>query len=348
MDSQTRGLHVSLIAIPDAVLSTLSGIYDVLSSVATLAPLSDCIPATAPFDVAIVGESGASVDLASGVPISTHHGIDDVDATDIVIVPSILLASPGWQTGRYPALTDWLSHVHEQGATLCSACSGVFLIAETGLLEGLEVTVHWSYADAFRKTFPNIDVTPERALLAAGAREQFVFSGASASWHDLVLYLVAHHVGTAAAQAVAKFFALQWHQEGLAPYIIFEAPRDHGDALIEDAQDWLADNYAAANPVEELVRRSGVAERTFKRRFRNATGLTPIGYVHRLRVEEAKRRLEQTREPIDEISWRVGYEDPAFFRRLFKRETGITPGAHRRKFEIPAHLRNEELCHGRS
>lgn len=110
---------------------------------------------------------------------------------------------------------------------------------------------------------------------------------------------------------------------------------DHGDAEIEGAQQRLAKHFSVANPVEEVVKRSKLAMRTFKRRFTQATGMTPIAYVQRLRIEDAKRRLERTDAAVYEISWRVGYEDAAFFRRLFKRTTGMTPGAYRKRFRIP-------------
>jgi transcriptional regulator GlxA family with amidase domain len=155
------------------------------------------------------------------------------------------------------------------------------------------------------------------------------------AWHDLVLYLIARYAGAAAAQAVARSFALRWHQDGLAPYTVFAGKRDHGDADVAGAQRWLDTNFPVGNPVEALLSRSRLAERTFKRRFTRATGLTPIAYVQRLRVEDAKRRLERTDSPVDEISWRVGYEDPAFFRRLFKRTTGLAPGAYRKRFRVP-------------
>jgi transcriptional regulator GlxA family with amidase domain len=115
--------------------------------------------------------------------------------------------------------------------------------------------------------------------------------------------------------------------------------RDHGDAEIQGAQQWLGEHFSVASPVEEMIKRSRLAERTFKRRFVSATGLTPIAYVQRLRIEDAKRRLERTDAPVDEISWRVGYEDPAFFRRLFKRTTGLAPGAYRKRFRIPEFAR---------
>ena len=327
--------HVSLVAVPDAVISTLGGIYDVLGSFAAVSAIDAAVPADAPFEVEIVGETSDPVTLASGLPVAAHKGVGQVAATDIVIVPSVLIPGARWQTGRYPALVAWLEAMHGGGATLCSACSGVFLLAETGLFDGVETTVHWGYAAKFRRTFPAVPVTPERVLVAAGERRQLISSGASTSWHDLVLYLVSRRVGPAVALAIARFYALEWHREGLAPYIVFAPPREHGDATVLEAQDWLAKHYPVAHPVEEMVRRSGLAERTFKRRFTQATGLPPIVYVQHLRVEEAKRRLERTGAPIDEISWNVGYEDPAFFRRLFKRITRLTPGAYRRKFRLP-------------
>lgn len=115
----------------------------------------------------------------------------------------------------------------------------------------------------------------------------------------------------------------------------FEGRIDHGDAEVLAAQRWLQTHFSVANPVEEVTRRSRLAERTFKRRFITATGLAPLEYVQRLRVEDAKRRLERTVDPVDDIAWRVGYEDPAFFRRLFRRTVGMAPGAYRKRFSIP-------------
>jgi transcriptional regulator GlxA family with amidase domain len=332
----TKPLHVSLIAIPDASISTLHGLYDVLNGFRMLRHLDDAIPESPPFAVEIVGEQSGAVTLASGLQARTHRGVDEVDATDIVIVPSVVLPSQGWTAGRYPKLTQWLADVHERGAMLCSACSGVFLLAETGLLDDRQATVHWGYAPQFRAQFSRVTIHPERSLVVSGDRNQIVSSGASMSWHDLVLYLIARFVGPTAAQTVAKFFALQWHRDGLGPYMIFEGRRDHGDAAILDAQYWLANQFAVANPVDEMVRRSGIAERTFNRRFQAATGHAPLAYVQQLRIEDAKRRLERTDEPIDKIGWQVGYEEPAFFRRLFKRITGVTPGEYRRQFQIPS------------
>ncbi len=225
--------------------------------------------------------------------------------------------------------------MHQGGAILCSACSGIFLLAETGLFDGKEATVHFGYAGAFTSLYPTVAVHPERVLVISGRREELVSSGASSTWHDLVLYLTARYAGATAAQEVARSFALQWHQDGLTPFIVFEGKSDHGDSEILGAQQWLSRHFSVASPIEAVVKRSKLAERTFKRRFVVATGITPIEYVQRLRIEDAKRRLERTDAAVDEISWRVGYEDPAFFRRLFKRITGMAPGAYRKRFSIP-------------
>ena len=331
--------HVSLVALPDAVVSTLFGIFDVTNGFALMGLRTAGPGARAPFRIEIVGEAVGPLGLASGIPIEVQRAVDTIETSDIVIVPSVLLRPGGWAKGRYPRLVGWLRSMHDRGAVLCSACSGIFLLAETGLFDGLDATVHFGYARQFSAAYPAVAIHPERVLVISGLREELVSSGASTTWHDLVLYLIARYAGSTTAQEVARLFALQWHQDGLTPYIIFEGKSDHGDAEIQTAQQWLSRNFSIANPVEEMIKRSRLAERTFKRRFVSATGLTPITYIQRLRIEDAKRRLERTDASVDQISWQVGYEDPAFFRRLFKRTTGLAPGAYRKRFRIPEFAR---------
>jgi transcriptional regulator GlxA family with amidase domain len=326
-------VRIGIVAIPDAMLATLSGLFDTFNVLALLAG-EDGIPARPPFQVEIVGESADPVPLASGITIPPHRAAAEAES-DILIVPSVLLRDGRWVQGRYPVLTRWIAARHAAGATVCSACSGIFLVAETGLFDGQEATVHWPYARAFAALYPAVSIHPDRPLVVAGRRGELVTSGASASWHDLVLYLIGREVGPAAAQRVSRLFALQRHVDGLAPFIVFDPPRDHGDAVVADAQAWLDTHAAVASPVREAARRSGLSERGFARRFRAATGLAPLDYVQRLRVEQAKRRLERTSDPVEEVGWKVGYEDPAAFRRLFQRIAGISPGRYRRQFAVP-------------
>jgi len=326
---QDRMPHVSLIALPDATLSTLAGLYDVLGL------FNQVVPENQPFETEIVAPSHHLVSTASGLPLNAHKTIKDVGHTDIVIVPSLLLANGHWQQGRYPQLVTWLKAMYDQGAILCSACSGVLVLAETGLLDGREATLHWAYERTFKANFPKIRLRPERVLIVTGSGQRFVMSGASASWHDLALYLVARYAGPSAALSIAKFFMLQWHTDGQKPYFAFKEETDHGDAVILQAQQWMREHLDSDNPVEEAVQQTGLAERSFKRRFQKATGHNPIAYMQQLRVDAAKKQLELGDEAIDEISYRIGYADPAFFNRLFKRTTGLTPGAYRKKFRVP-------------
>ena len=332
-------LRVSLLVLADAMVGSVTGMFDTLSCFRLLGTFDGSVPASSPFAVELVAASRDAVPTASGLSLPVHRSIADPGGTDIAILPSLLVAGGTWRTDRYPELVAWLQRLHGEGAMLCSACSGVLLIAETGLLSGREATIHPAYARTFRSNFPDVRLRLSETLVATGEREELVMAGASASWHDLVLYLVARHVGPTAAQALARFLLLQWHTDGQAPYVPFDAPRDPGDAIVVEAQEWLDTGYAVAAPVTELVERSGLPERTFKRRFARATGYSPIEYVQHVRVEEAKRRLERTSEPVDAISYAVGYEDPASFRRLFKRITGVTPGVYRRKLQLPAFAR---------
>jgi transcriptional regulator GlxA family with amidase domain len=222
--------------------------------------------------------------------------------------------------------------MHDRGASLCSACTGVLLLAETGLLDGHAATIHWAFAPTFRRHFPDVRLRTEEVLVTAGARDEFVMTGGVMSWHDLALHLIARHVGPTAAAGMARLLMLQWHNEGQTPYTTFAPTTDHGDALVLKLQQWLETHYMVANPVEALAQSAALPRRSLERRFARATGLSPIAYVQARRIEEAKRRLERTAAPVDQVGYDVGYENTAFFRRLFKRATNLSPSAYRRRF----------------
>jgi transcriptional regulator GlxA family with amidase domain len=337
-------IRVCIVATPDAMVGPISGLYETLMSVGPVAVAEHDAPAdAAPFAVEIVGLSAGPMRSARSLPLAAHRSIDDVAETDVVIVPSMEIDGRGeWVPGRHPEIVAWLRAMHAGGATICSACSGGMLTAETGLLDGNEATVHWISEAAFRKRHPEVILRIDQSLVVSGEGGRLICSGASSAWHDLALHLVARHVGPATATALARFMLMEWHPDGQAAFGVFDPPTDHGDAAIASTQRWIAEHLAVANPVEQMVEQSGVPERTFKRRFRAATGETPITYVQRSRVERAKRRLEQSTDSIEEISWAVGYEDPASFRRLFKRLTGLTAGEYRRRFRLPGLERSRE------
>lgn len=325
--------HVSLIAVPGTLAMPIAGLYEVLTAFPVVAAFHEGVPAIPPFEVEIVGAARTTMAAASGLPIAVQRSIEEIERTDILVVPTMAVEE-GWQTGRHPELVAWMRRMHASGAMLCSACTGLALLAETGLLDGRQATTHWAFGPSFQRNFPTVELCLGEVLVTAGEREEFAMSGGAASWQDLVLYLIGRFVSPMASQAVAKFELLERHAEGQAPYLPFMPRTQHGDSLVLGLQQWLGDNFAVASPVAEMTRKAGLSPRAFERRFQRATGLSPIGYVQRVRVEEAKRRLERTDAPIDDISWNVGYEDAAAFRRLFKRIARVTPGAYRRKFAV--------------
>jgi transcriptional regulator GlxA family with amidase domain len=251
------------------------------------------------------------------------------------VVASMLFENHEWVTGRHPEVVDWLRRMHGQGADLASACAGALLLAETGLLDGLEATTHWAFAATFRRNFPNVRLRVEELLIVGGRNNELVMSGAASSWQDLILFLISRHASPDAAQEIGKFLLYQWNTRSQAPFIPFAPAFDHGDALIREVQRSLEEDPSTADSVEEMAERCGLPYSSFRRRFRRATGYSPLQYLQHLRIEEAKRLLEQTSRSVDDICWAVGYEQPASFRRLFKRLTSLAPSEYRRKFRAP-------------
>lgn len=334
--AESLPLHVSLAAVPGSLSSPITGLYELLTAFPVVADFYEDVPFSSPFSVEIVGLARTTITAPSGLPITIQRSIEEIERTDIVIVPTMAVEEGG--QNRHPELAAWMRRMHERGALLCSACTGLVVLAETGLLDGRKATTHWSFAPSFRRNFPNVELCLDEVLVTAGAREELVMAGGAASWQDLALYLIGRFVSPAASQAIAKYELLERHTEGQTPYLPFLPRTQHGDSLISGSQRWLEKNFAVASPVAEMTRMAGLSPRAFERRFRHATGYSPIDYVQRVRVEEAKRRLEQSNMAIDRISWDVGYEDAAAFRRLFKRIVRVTPGAYRRKFASPDFL----------
>ena len=226
-------------------------------------------------------------------------------------------SSPTSTSNRMPVSPDagptpyvGCARQYDNGAIVCSVCSGSLMLAEAGLLDGREATSHWSARPFFQRCYPRVLLRAERVLVPSGAGHRIVTSGGSMSWTDLALYLIARFCGDVEARHIAKIFLLGDRRDGQLPFAAMVRPPQHEDAIIADAQVWIADNYATANPVATMVARARLTDRTFKRRFRAATGYAPLEYVQSLRIEEAKQILETTTTAIDDVALTVGYDEP--------------------------------------
>jgi transcriptional regulator GlxA family with amidase domain len=215
---------------------------------------------------------------------------------------------------------------------LASACAGAVLLGEAGLLTDCDATIHWGYVASITNNYPGVKVKPERSLVLSGEAQRIIMAGGGTSWQDLALYLIARFVGIREAIEVARVYMLQWHDQGQQPYASLMGFHKTGDALINKCQDWAALNYQSHSPVAAMMALCGLPERSFIRRFTQATGLTPLDYIHGLRLEEAKQMLETSDLPVEAIANEVGYEDASFFGRLFRRKVGLTPAKYRLRF----------------
>lgn len=330
-------ISISLVAVPEVSAAVLFGLHEVFKCVGTVwETLTGEETDARLMTPRIVGRTTKPVQTTFGATLVADHTLDEKHRSDVVIVGDLSFADGDGPVGRWKDEIAWLRDQYERGAIICSVCTGSMMLAEAGLLNSCEATTHWSARNVFETCYPRVLLRPERVLVPSGLEHRVVTSGGSSSWTDLALYLVARFCGEAEARRIAKIFLFGDRSDGQLPFAAMVRPKQHEDAVIAQSQIWIADQYAVANPVARMAERSGLAPRTFKRRFATATGYKPLDYVQSLRIEEAKQMLETTDDAIDDIAALVGYDEANSFRRLFKRTTGITPHQYRVRFKTVA------------
>ncbi|CAN5560977.1 helix-turn-helix domain-containing protein [soil metagenome] len=332
MPGEDGRINVAILAVPEDAASVLYGMFDLFSS-----PGRD-------FAFITRGEAGAQrmypyivarepggFHAANGIWVKPDFGLEDCPRPDVVCIPDFYI-NPGASVVGYDAEARWLKEVHADGAMLASACAGAVLLGEAGLLNNCDATIHWGYVATLTNNYAGVRVKPHQTLVLTGEAQRIVMAGGGTSWQDLALYLIARFVGLREAMEVAKVYMLQWHDLGQQPFAALLNFRRSDDAMINRCQDWATRNYRVQSPVAAMIGLSELPPRSFMRRFSAATGMTPLDYVHALRLEEAKEMLESGGLPIEAIANEVGYEDPSFFGRLFRRKVGITPAKYRMRF----------------
>ena len=328
----------ALLVLPESTPASIYGLYEVFQAVGhEWENLTGEKPGGGRIHTRIVAKGGLPPPSRYGVPIVPH---EDLGTADVVIVTDLAFPKDFNPRGQWPEEALWLRERFDAGAMICSVCTGTVMLAEAGLLDGQTVTTHWAIVDLMTRHYPQIQLAPQRILTPSGEDARIVTSGGASAWADLALYLIARFSGGAEAVRAAKIFLLGDHSDGQLPFAGARRPHRHDDAIIADAQIWVADHYRADNPVALMTQRTGLPPRTFTRRFKAATGYAPIEYLQMLRIEEAKQLLETETSPVEAIAFDVGYEDANSFRRLFKRTVGITPGKYRQKFSRIAKLAN--------
>lgn len=330
----TKPIEVLMVAVPETAGSALYGMLDVLSASGNIwevlnrsADIQDF------FRVRIISTSKELFQCGNGIPVVPDFSLADQPSADVIILSELWLQPDENLHGRHAGLINWVKEQYNKGATLYSACSGSVMLAETGLLDGKQATSHWGYEDLFRKSYPQVRFDAAPNLVYADAAGRIVTAGGTTSWHDLALHIIARHASPGEALRIAKVYLLKWHSEGELPYANLVRPLPHGDSIVRKSENWLQENFRELKAIPQVVALSGIPERTLKRRFKAATGSSIIEYLQNLRVEEAKTLLESSDLAVEEISFEAGYSDPSFFRRLFKRLTGLSPSNYRKMFQ---------------
>ncbi len=303
-------IKIAVLAYPGVQMSAVLGLIDV-------------------FDIA--NNLSARLD---GVLLETRQ-IDKADVTadiaqdfEVVILPPNLKGQRG--DGEQEIL-NWLSRQHKLGTIMCSVCAGAFWLGNSGLLQGRPATTHWLLEDEFKKSFPNTQLNSEQLLVDDN---DIVTAGGIMAWLDLALYIVQRWQGSAVMTDTARQLLVDPSGREQRNYRSFRPVLNHGDDVILKLQHWMESNFNHPLQTVDMIKQTGLSDRTLLRRFKKATGLTPNNYVQELRIEKARGLLERTRHPVTEIGWQVGYSDASAFSRLFKDVTGISAGDYRKRFGI--------------
>jgi transcriptional regulator GlxA family with amidase domain len=282
------------------------------------------------FRVTTASRNGRAVRCDGPIQIKPDTAISAVRKTDLIFIPTTGLSIDDVVERNAPVV-PWLRRWHKQGVAIASVCSGVGLVAATGMLDGKRATTHWALAERFREKYPKVKWMPE--LMVTEDRGFYCGGGVHAAL-DLSLYLVEKFCGHDVAVQSAKALLLETPRAWQAGFAIVPLKTHHSDDNISRAQEWLHQNFHQAFPLDAPARRVGMSMRNFVRRFKQATGDSPLIYLQKLRIAAAKRLLESDHRSVREVSSAVGYQDVVFFRSLFERHTGVSPSVYRKRFGV--------------
>lgn len=279
------------------------------------------------FRVRTASIDGRSVTSLCSLSLKPEFAIRDIKRTDVII-----LSASGWDVQDRIArssLLPWLRKWYSRGAYIAGICTGVAFLAESGILDGRRATTHWAMVDILRQRYPKVLWQPEQFLTED--RRIFCSGGVYASI-DLSLYLVEKFCGHEVALQCAKSLLVSMPRSRQSGYSVLSLSRPHSDDQIRQIEEYLQQHFVRGVSIDTLSARIGMSPRNFIRRFKTATGHLPGAYIQMLRMSSAKEMLEHGGMPIQKVCSKIGYQDIAFFRSLFKRHTGMTPAEYRNRF----------------
>lgn len=284
------------------------------------------------FTIQLAGISEA-VDFYDGLfTVRPHTHISKIANTNLIIIPSL---NHNYESTvrQNKSLIDWIETQYKQGAEIASICTGAFLLASSGLLDGKSCSTHWSAAENFRATFPNVNLQADRLI----TDEKGIYTnGGAYSFLNLIIYLVEKYYDRQTAIFCSKVFQIEMDRNSQSEFAIFVGQKQHNDEVVAKAQTLIESRFNEKVSMEELSSKFSVSRRNFDRRFIKATGNTPLEYLQRVKIEAAKKAFEISRKTVNEVMYEVGYSDLKAFREVFRKVTGISPLEYRNKYNKDA------------
>ncbi|MDX1803576.1 MAG: GlxA family transcriptional regulator [Alcanivorax sp.] len=328
--------HVAVLAFDGVFASALTGVVDLLNLTGVTWNRIHNQPLDRQFRVQIVSRGGNPVRCTNGIRLAADASLEQVEQADLVIVPTI---GGDLETvlQHEREVLPWLRRLFQGGADLASNCTGAFLLAEAGLLDGRTATTHWGFSPQFRQRYPQVTLT-ERELIT---RDGNIFcAGGGTAWRDLTILLVERFCGADLARELARAFVIDVRNDLQSIYAGLPARVYHQDDQVQAVQTWIHEHYRDNTSLATLAEQVHLSPRQLQRRFTAALGEPPLQYLQRVRIEAARKMLERGAVNLARLSEQVGYQDVSSFSRLFKRHTGLSPSHYRQRFARTATLQD--------
>ncbi|MCZ4244276.1 GlxA family transcriptional regulator [Pedobacter punctiformis] len=305
-------------------LLSVAAILDVFETVNKF-HLNDGLPE--PFDLVLISQDSGQINF------STHEckSINAVTDLDLVLIPSFSSEDVKAAVGENATFIPWLHKQFKDGVEIATFCTGAFLLAASGLLNGKVATTHVDACHAFSMAFPLVQLKPDKTVTQDG--KLYTSGGATSTFH-LLLHLLQIHCGKDIAVKMAKIFAIDMDRVNQSYFSTFQPIRHHNDDIVASAQEKIETNYQDVATIEEMIKDIPSSRRNIVRRFKQVIGITPIEYLQQTRIEAAKKLLEQTAQQMTEVIYNSGYNDPKAFRKIFRKSVGMTPSEYRDKFQV--------------
>lgn len=333
-------IHIYVLGFDQALASAITGVIDLFALAGVTWNRIQQQDTAMAFNVQLASDQGKNIQCINGLKLAAHCRFSDIEAhlttpqptsgmdSNILIVPTI--GGPIQQTlDNNSELIQLLRKADRAGWTIAGNCTGNFLLAQAEILNGKTATTHWGFETDFKQRFPQVSLQADQLI----TRDENIFcAGGGIAWFDLGLHIIERCVDFDTAMQTAKAFVIDYRRDSQLSYSLMRIAKPHQDELVNKIQSMIEQDCTLSLSIDELATQNNVSPRTLIRRFNSALGVPPNSYLQSVRIERARKMLEESDDNIDTVMIKIGYEDASSFRRLFKKKTGLTPTEYRNRF----------------